>query len=156
MPQKTSRASSGHRDFRKRKYYQLCGGIVATLNFAILTSPFESISDFFLANAKSGGGGTNVVNVILVDFRGFDTLGEITVLAIAAADIHKLLNKLKPFMPSSDIDGRPWQIGAPVDVNNCCQHYFTHGDGSCCLHIPKRPQLTGWWFHRRPDRSPRR
>jgi multicomponent K+:H+ antiporter subunit A len=108
MPQKTSRASSGHRVFRDIIIASFIGGIVATLNFAILTSPFESISDFFLANAKSGGGGTNVVNVILVDFRGFDTLGEITVLAIAAAGIHKLLNKLKPFMPSSDIDGRPW------------------------------------------------
>ena len=32
-----------------------------------------------------GGGGTNVVNVILVDFRGYDTLGEITVLALAGA-----------------------------------------------------------------------
>ncbi len=30
------------------------------------------------------GGGKNVVNVILVDFRGFDTLGEITVLSVAA------------------------------------------------------------------------
>lgn len=108
MPQKTARASSGHRVFRDIIIASFIGGIVATLNFAILTSPFESISDFFLMNAKSGGGGTNVVNVILVDFRGFDTLGEITVLAIAAAGIHKLLNKLKPFMPSSDVDGRPW------------------------------------------------
>lgn len=108
MPQKTARASSGHRVFRDIIIASFIGGIVATLNFAILTSPFESISDFFLMSAKSGGGGTNVVNVILVDFRGFDTLGEITVLAIAAAGIHKLLNKLKPFMPSSDVDGRPW------------------------------------------------
>lgn len=57
----------------------------------MLTSPFSSISDYFLQNSKPGGGGTNVVNVILVDFRGFDTLGEITVLAIAALGIFAML-----------------------------------------------------------------
>ncbi|MEC7643226.1 MAG: hydrogen gas-evolving membrane-bound hydrogenase subunit E, partial [Pseudomonadota bacterium] len=119
MPQKTARASTGHRVFRDILIASLIGGIVATLNYGILTSDFETISDFFIANAKTGGGGTNVVNVILVDFRGFDTLGEITVLAIAAAGIHKLLNKLKPFMPSSDIDGRPWhRIKHPLMLTN--------------------------------------
>ena len=39
--------------------------------------------EFHLANSYKGGGGTNVVNVILVDFRGFDTYGEIIVLGIA-------------------------------------------------------------------------
>src|SRR5690606_31668075 len=64
--------------------------------------------DFFIANAKTGGGGTNVVNVILVDFRGFDTLGEIAVLGIAALGIFKLLTRIPLFKPSSDGDGRPW------------------------------------------------
>ncbi|MAK71376.1 MAG: monovalent cation/H+ antiporter subunit A [Idiomarinaceae bacterium] len=119
MPQKTARASSGHRVFRDIIIASFIGGIGPPLNFAILTSPAESISDFFIANAKTGGGGTNVVNIILVDFRGFDTLGEITVLAIAAAGIHKLLNKLKPFMPSSDVDGRPWhRIKHPLMLTN--------------------------------------
>ena len=63
----------------------------ALLTFAILTRPFESISGFFVENSVSGGGGKNVVNVILVDFRGFDTLGEVTVLAIAAAGIAVLV-----------------------------------------------------------------
>ncbi len=44
----------------------------------------DSISRFFLEHAYAEGGGHNVVNVILVDFRGFDTLGEISVLAIVA------------------------------------------------------------------------
>jgi multicomponent K+:H+ antiporter subunit A len=73
-----------------------------------MTRPFNSISDFFLANAKTGGGGTNVVNVILVDFRGFDTFGEITVLGIASLGIFKLLTRIPLFKPSSDGDGRPW------------------------------------------------
>lgn len=108
MPQRIPRSSTGGRVARDILIAGFIGGIVGSLNFALLTRPFNSISDYFLANSVPGGGGTNVVNVILVDFRGFDTLGEITVLAIAAAGIHKLLNNLRPFMPSSDVDGRAW------------------------------------------------
>ena len=67
----------------------------AALCFAVLTRPFDTISGYFLANAVPGGGGTNVVNVILVDFRGFDTLGEIAVLAMAAIGAHAVLNGLR-------------------------------------------------------------
>ncbi|MCL4108761.1 UNVERIFIED_CONTAM: hypothetical protein GTU68_049102 [Idotea baltica] len=52
------------------------------------------ISEFHLANSYKGGGGTNVVNVILVDFRGFDTYGEIIVLGIAALLIYALTETL--------------------------------------------------------------
>ena len=52
------------------------------------------ISEFHLANSYKGGGGTNVVNVILVDFRGFDTYGEIIVLGIAALLIDALTETL--------------------------------------------------------------
>lgn len=86
----------------------LIGSLVGTLTYAMLTRPMVSISDFFTLNAKTGGGGTNVVNVILVDFRGFDTFGEITVLAIAALGIYKLLAGIRLFVPSADMDGRPW------------------------------------------------
>lgn len=122
MPQRIPRASSGGRVARDILLAGFVGGIVGTLNYALLTRPANSISDFFLENSVSGGGGTNVVNVILVDFRGFDTLGEITVLAIAAAGIHKLLNNLRPFMPSSDVDGRPWhRVKHPLLVQTVSQ-----------------------------------
>ena len=52
------------------------------------------IAEFHLANSYKGGGGTNVVNVILVDFRGFDTYGEIIVLGIAALLIYALTETL--------------------------------------------------------------
>lgn len=122
MPQRIPKASSGGRVARDILLAGFVGGIVGSLNYALLTRPANSISDFFLANSVSGGGGTNVVNVILVDFRGFDTLGEITVLAIAAAGIHKLLNNLRPFMPSSDVDGRPWhRVKHPLLVQTVSQ-----------------------------------
>ena len=52
------------------------------------------ISEFYTENALNLAYGKNVVNVILVDFRALDTLGEITVLAIAAIGVAALL-KLK-------------------------------------------------------------
>jgi multicomponent K+:H+ antiporter subunit A len=74
----------------------------------MLTSPFSSISDYFIENSKPGGGGTNVVNVILVDFRGFDTLGEITVLAIAALGIYAMLHHTTLTPPPGDGLGHAW------------------------------------------------
>jgi multicomponent K+:H+ antiporter subunit A len=85
---------------------------MAAVTVAMLTSPFSSISDYFIENSKPGGGGTNVVNVILVDFRGFDTLGEITVLAIAALGIYAMLRNRELQAPSSDGQGHPWAFDA--------------------------------------------
>ncbi|HRD94018.1 MAG TPA: MnhB domain-containing protein, partial [Accumulibacter sp.] len=78
----------------------------------MLATPFETISGFYLRESVPGGGGTNVVNVILVDFRGFDTLGEITVLAIVALASHALLDRLTLIAPRTDGDGRPWSSEA--------------------------------------------
>lgn len=58
------------------------------------TEWFDSISEYFVETSKSIGGGNNIVNVILVDMRGLDTLFEITVLGIAALAIFGLI-KLK-------------------------------------------------------------
>jgi len=56
------------------------------------SEPFAPpISEYFLLNAIPGGHGANVVNVIIVDFRAYDTIGEITVLAIAAIGGYGLL-----------------------------------------------------------------
>ncbi len=74
----------------------------------MLTRPYDTIADYYMENSLPGGGGANVVNVILVDFRGFDTLGEITVLAIAAIGIYALLDNLRLDMPDTDLQGRHW------------------------------------------------
>ena len=73
------------------------GGLgAAALTYHLLLGDFvqNSISEYHLANSYKGGGGTNVVNVILVDFRGFDTFGEIIVLGIAALVIYALTETL--------------------------------------------------------------
>ncbi|MCP6675325.1 hypothetical protein NL520_28410, partial [Klebsiella pneumoniae] len=70
---------------------------LTAISYATMTrvSP-EGISRFFLERAYTEGGGTNVVNVILVDFRGFDTFGEITVLCIVALTVFALLRRFRP------------------------------------------------------------
>ncbi|MDG1120852.1 MAG: monovalent cation/H+ antiporter subunit A [Glaciecola sp.] len=108
LPQKTPAESSPSRVVRDVGIAAAIGGLVATINYAFITQPIDTISEFFLANSKTGGGGTNAVNVILVDFRGLDTLGEILVLGIAGLGIFNLLARVRLAMPSSNENGLPW------------------------------------------------
>ena len=73
------------------------GGGMALLSYGMMSRPFaQSTSTFFLARALTEGGGSNVVNVMLVDFRGFDTFGEIVVLGIVALTVYALLRRFRP------------------------------------------------------------
>jgi multicomponent K+:H+ antiporter subunit A len=73
------------------------GAGLAALSYVVMTRrPPDTISTFFVENAYRQGGGTNIVNVILVDFRAFDTLGEITVLGIVALIVYALLRRFRP------------------------------------------------------------
>jgi len=73
------------------------GAGLAALSFALLTRTAPlSISPYFIEQALPAGGGTNVVNVMLVDFRAFDTLGEITVLGIVGITVYALLRRFRP------------------------------------------------------------
>lgn len=75
----------------------VAGGGLAALAYAVMTRPEPtSIAHFFVENAYTLGGGTNIVNVILVDFRAFDTFGEITVLGIVAITVYALLRRFRP------------------------------------------------------------
>ncbi|WP_269933022.1 monovalent cation/H+ antiporter subunit A [Aminobacter sp. HY435] len=76
---------------------------MTAIAYAVMTrTPPATIADYFLEKAYSEGGGRNVVNVILVDFRGFDTFGEITVLAIVALTVFALLRRFRPASDSVD------------------------------------------------------
>ncbi len=66
--------------------------LVLLLNaFQGITSPFESISYYFIENSVPLAKGHNMVNVILVDFRGIDTLGEIVVICLAGLGVYNLI-----------------------------------------------------------------
>ena len=84
LPQLTPYESSRPRRWRDASL-AIAGGVgIGWITWLILTREHNSISWFFLQQSLPLGGGSNVVNVILVDFRGFDTFGEIAVLGIAA------------------------------------------------------------------------
>ena len=70
----------------------LCGIALTLLLFAVLQQSFDPrLSDFFAANSAAVAHGRNVVNVILVDFSGLDTLGEISVVMTAGIAILALI-----------------------------------------------------------------
>ena len=68
------------------------GGLMTALVLTATAVPLQSrLAPYFAANSQVLAKGRNVVNVILVDFRALDTLGEITVLAVAAIGVYALL-----------------------------------------------------------------
>src|SRR5690606_5041511 len=76
----------------------------AALAFAVLTRPNGAeIRDYYVNNALEIANGRNVVNVILVDYRSFDTFGEITVVAIVAIIVYALLRRFRPAPESIDV-----------------------------------------------------
>jgi multicomponent K+:H+ antiporter subunit A len=85
---------------------------MAWLAWVMLTRDHDTIAWYFLNQSAMAGGGTNVVNVILVDFRGYDTLGEISVLALAGLGIYAMLTDLRLPGPACDASGRPWNWDA--------------------------------------------
>jgi len=71
------------------------GGGMSWLTYQMLTTPFNSISPYFLRTSVPDGGGANAVNVIIVDFRSIDTLGEIAVLGMAGLVVAVVLRGIK-------------------------------------------------------------
>ncbi len=96
LPNRTPIESSSLRRVRDAGV-AIAGGLATfalAYHYMLRDAVTTPISEFHLANSYKGGGGTNVVNVILVDFRGFDTYGEIIVLGIAALLIYALTETL--------------------------------------------------------------
>ena len=88
---------------------------VGSLAYAVMTRPGDTISGEMLARSLPEAYGSNVVNVILVDFRGFDTFGEITVFGIAALIVHALLRRAR-MAPEKVMSGPPIQLPVPADL----------------------------------------
>jgi len=108
LPQSSPRESSAGRRWRDAGLALAGGGGIAWLTWLMLTRDHDSISWYFIDQSVPGGGGTNMVNVILVDFRGYDTFGEITVLGIAAVGVLALLDGFRVRRPERDPEGRAW------------------------------------------------
>ena len=108
LPQQAAPEKDPARAWRDGVIALLAGVGTAALAWGVLTRPYDTIAGYFLENSVPGGGGSNVVNVILVDFRGYDTLGEITVLALAGLGIIAMLEGLRLAAPDRDAAGRAW------------------------------------------------
>ncbi|MES2143198.1 MAG: monovalent cation/H+ antiporter subunit A [Pseudomonadota bacterium] len=92
LPRDTPVESGTARRLRDGVVAGVAGLGTALLAFALMTreAAFPPISAYHLAQSKPGAGGSNAVNTIIVDFRGYDTFGEIIVLGIAALVIFAL------------------------------------------------------------------
>ncbi|NCC21956.1 MAG: DUF4040 domain-containing protein [Alphaproteobacteria bacterium] len=82
------------------------GVCVSALMLSMVHEPVDlSVSDYYGANSYTEAKGRNIVNVILVDFRAMDTLGEIVVVAIAGLACHALI-KLRRYSRGQRFDAR--------------------------------------------------
>jgi multicomponent K+:H+ antiporter subunit A len=109
LPNEGPREDTRARKWRDAAIAIAAGLGVAALVWLVLGRPFDSISPYYLSHTLPEGGGANAVNVIIVDFRGFDTLGEITVMGLVALIIHALLAGYAP----REGQGAPLLPGAP-------------------------------------------
>jgi len=91
------------------------GGGLAALAYTAMTLPPNTMAGELLARALPEAYGHNVVNVILVDFRGFDTFGEITVFGIAALVVHAMLRRSR-MAPEQIMPGPPIKLPVPADL----------------------------------------
>jgi multicomponent K+:H+ antiporter subunit A len=112
LPQHSPRESSALRRTRDGVLALAGGAGVAWVAWVLLTRNHDSISWYFLEKSLPVGGGTNAVNVILVDFRGYDTFGEITVLGIAAIGVLALMDGMRSRRPLADPQGLAWTFAA--------------------------------------------
>jgi multicomponent K+:H+ antiporter subunit A len=114
-PSRAERRSTRLRRLRDLALAVGAGSGMALLALAMMSRPFpESTSTFFLERALSEGGGANVVNVMLVDFRAFDTFGEIVVLGVVALTVYALLRRFRPARETMDLPEQ--QRALPPDL----------------------------------------
>jgi multicomponent K+:H+ antiporter subunit A len=110
----------GHWRVRARRLRDLiiavtCGLGMAAVALAAFTLDHPGgIAEFMVDQALPLGGGANVVNVILVDFRAFDTFGEITVLGIVALIVYALLRRFRP--PPETLDTPKVRSAIPANM----------------------------------------
>ncbi|WP_374604113.1 monovalent cation/H+ antiporter subunit A [Arenimonas sp.] len=115
LPAESAPEPSRLRRWRDAAIALVAGGGVAALAYAIITRPLDTVASQILALSLPEGGGSNVVNVILVDFRGFDTLGEIAVFGIAGLVVHAMLRRAR-MLPERRAEGSPDPLLIPNTV----------------------------------------
>jgi multicomponent K+:H+ antiporter subunit A len=116
LPAHSPRGQGNWRCSRDAVLAILAGAGLAALAYSVMTRPGDTqVAAEMLARALPEAHGRNVVNVILVDLRGFDTFGEITVFAISALVVHGLLRRSR-LAPERVMPGPPMLLPVPADL----------------------------------------
>jgi NADH:ubiquinone oxidoreductase subunit 5 (chain L)/Multisubunit Na+/H+ antiporter, MnhA subunit len=115
LPKQSKQARTPFRRWRDIAFSIIAGLGCAGLSYAMLVRPASPVSGEMLARSLPEAHGANVVNVILVDIRGFDTFGEITVFAVAALVVHAML-RFARLRPDEAMPGPPVQLPIPADL----------------------------------------
>lgn len=113
---KESIGTSGSIRLIRDTILSICVGAgIGFLAWTMMTRDAQSLSGYYIDQAIPGSGGANVVNVILVDFRGFDTFGEIMVVGIAAMIIYAMLEGMLTGKVATKLSD--WQLSTPLSPN---------------------------------------
>lgn len=109
LPRKAPDAEPRGRKLADMAFAATIGAGVGALTLSLLSQPVDpTVRNFYLTTAKALAGGRNVVNVIVVDYRGYDTLGEIVVMGIAGLSLYVLMRLRRRAVAPA---------GAPVGVS---------------------------------------
>ncbi|KGM55086.1 monovalent cation/H+ antiporter subunit A [Lysobacter daejeonensis GH1-9] len=117
LPQTSVKTNLRARRWRDGAIALVSGLAVGGLVYAMTTRPLDTVAGELLARSLPEGYGRNVVNVILVDFRGFDTLGEITVFGIAGLVVHALLRRVR-LAAEEVLPGGPQPLPMPAHLSH--------------------------------------
>ncbi len=117
LPQESVKTDARTQRWRDAVIALFVGAGIGGLAYAVMTRPADTIAGELLARSLPEGHGGNVVNVILVDFRGFDTLGEISVFAIAGLVVHALLRRAR-MAADKVVPGAPDRLPMPVNLSH--------------------------------------
>ncbi|MEN1944083.1 monovalent cation/H+ antiporter subunit A [Luteimonas sp. MJ293] len=115
LPKQSPQQRSMVRRWRDISISVAAGGGIAALAYAMMVRPSQTIAGELLARSLPEAYGSNVVNVILVDFRGLDTFGEIAVFGIAGLVVHALLRWAR-LRPDEVMPGPPVTLPIPADL----------------------------------------
>jgi len=115
LPAQSSGERSPARRYRDGAIALVAGTGLAALAYSAMTLPPGTMAGELVARSLPEAYGSNVVNVILVDFRGFDTFGEITVFGIAALVVHAMLRRSR-MAPEQIMPGPPIKLPVPADL----------------------------------------
>src|SRR5690625_4191439 len=115
LPKQSPQQRSRFRRARDIGISVAAGGGIAALAYSMMVRPSQTVAGELLARSLPEAYGSNVVNVILVDFRGLDTFGEITVFGIAGLVVHALLRWAR-LRPGQVMPGPPVKLPIPAEL----------------------------------------